>query len=48
MTVYNWYAGKSVTNAYMSPVKELIQILIAAPDGDAAWSTACKKFNRPH
>ena len=46
MTVYNWFDGKSVTNAYTDRVQQLITILKAAPDGDAAWSTACKEFNR--
>jgi predicted transcriptional regulator len=48
MTVYNWYSGKSVTNAYTDRVNQLINILKAAPNGDVAWSTACQKFNRPH
>lgn len=48
MTVYNWYSGKAVTNAYTARVEQLINILKAAPDGDAAWSTACQTFNLPH
>ncbi len=46
MTVYNWYSGKKITNAYSPSVLQLIKLLKAAPDGDAAWSTACKHFNR--
>jgi len=47
MTVYNWYNGKAVTNAYTQRVNQLINILKAAPTGDDAWSTACQAFNRP-
>jgi transcriptional regulator with XRE-family HTH domain len=46
MTVYNWYSGKQVTNAYTDRVQQLINILKAASNGDAAWSAACKHFNR--
>lgn len=42
MTVYNWYNGGNVANAYRSRVQELINILKAAPDKDVAWSTACE------
>jgi predicted transcriptional regulator len=41
MTVYNWYSGKNITNAYIPRVKQLINIFKTAPDGDAAWETAC-------
>jgi hypothetical protein len=46
MTVYNWFSGKAVTNAYRVKVTQLINILKAAPDGDAAWSTACQQFEK--
>lgn len=42
MTVYNWYSGRAVTNAYQPHVKQLIEILKVAPSSDAAWSTACQ------
>ncbi len=45
MTVYNWFSGRGVTNAYKARVQDIINTLKAAPDRDAAWSTACKKFN---
>ena len=44
MTVYNWYSGKQVTNAYIPRVKQLINIFKTAPDGDAAWETACSQL----
>jgi transcriptional regulator with XRE-family HTH domain len=44
-TVYNWFAGKQVTNAYKVNVKRLTTILNAASSGDDAWSTACTVFN---
>lgn len=46
MTIYNWYSGKQVTNAYVPSVTQLISILKTAPDDSAAWSTACKHFKR--
>lgn len=46
-TVYNWYSGKGVTPAYRQRVTQLIDILTAAEDGAAAWSTACSVFNLP-
>lgn len=46
MTVYNWYSGKPITNAYRPSVTQLITILKTAPDNGAAWSTACKHFQR--
>jgi hypothetical protein len=45
-TVYSWFSGHDVSNAYKPAVKSLIEILKAAPDSEAAWSTACKTF--PH
>lgn len=47
MTVYNWYNGRAVTNAYQPRVKQLIEILKTAPSSDAAWSTACQIMNTP-
>ena len=46
-TIYNWYAGKDVTNAYKSRVSSLINILTAAPTPEAAWSQACLHFTLP-
>lgn len=48
MTVYNWTNGRGVTNAYRPSVDKLIEILKAAPNSDAAWSTACTYFKRKH
>ena len=45
MTVYNWFHGRAVTNAYVPRVEQIINILKAAPDGDTAWSKACQAFN---
>jgi len=44
-TVYNWAAGRGVTNAYLPRVNILIKILKTARDYDAAWSAACQAFN---
>ena len=46
VTVYSWYSGKQITNAYVPSVTQLISILKSAPDDGAAWSTACKHFKR--
>ena len=40
-TVYNWYAGGTVANAYQERVTQLSKILTTAASTDAAWSTAC-------
>lgn len=45
-TVYSWFAGQPVSNAYKSAVKRLTTILKAAPDSDAAWSEACRVFSK--
>ena len=47
MTVYNWYSGKKITNAYIPRVKQLINIFKTAPNGDAAWETACSQLTLP-
>lgn len=45
-TVYSWLLGGSVSNAYEPVVQQLIQILKAAKNADAAWSQACLTFPR--
>ncbi len=45
MTVYNWFSGGTITNAYRPRVTQLVSILKTAPDNDAAWSTACMTFH---
>ena len=42
VTVYNWFAGKRITNAYVPRVKLLVQILKTARDNTAAWEQACQ------
>lgn len=46
-TVYNWFAGRGVTQAYRLSVARLINILEASDTGATAWSTACSTFNLP-
>ena len=47
MTVYNWYSGKKITNAYVPRVKQLINIFKTARTSDAAWETACSQLTFP-
>lgn len=44
-TIYNWFRGEEVSPAYRDRVYELVTILQTAPNADAAWGMACKKFN---
>ena len=46
-TIYGWYAGGTVSNAYKDRVQELINILTTASSPEASWSTACTHFRRP-
>ena len=45
MTVYNWFSGGKITNAYQQRVTQLVNILKTAPTNDAAWSKACEAFH---
>jgi predicted transcriptional regulator len=41
-TVYSWFYGNEVSNAYKPTVTRLTNILRDAPTAAAAWSTACR------
>lgn len=45
MTVYNWYSGREVTNAYRRHVQTLITILKNSSDAEEARSRAWKTFD---
>ena len=45
-TIYSWFAGHPVSNAYKPAVERLTKILKAAPNSDAAWSQACRVFSK--
>lgn len=44
-TVYNWFNGGEVFNAYRPAVTDLLTILRSSSTADDAWSKACKAFN---
>ncbi len=44
-TIYNWFYGNDVSNAYRMAVTSLIQILRDAPSATVAWSKACQAFS---
>lgn len=44
-TVYNWFAGGEVFNAYRPAVTDLLTILKSSSTADDAWRKACKAFN---
>jgi len=46
-TVYSWFYGNHVSNAYRRTVTSLINILNDAPTAAVAWSRACKAFPIP-
>lgn len=45
-TVYRWFAGHVISPAYRSTVTQVLNIIAAAPNRDAAWSQLCATF--PH
>jgi len=46
-TIYSWFYGNQVSNAYRSAVTRLTTILTEAPTAAAAWSQACQAFQIP-
>jgi hypothetical protein len=44
-TVYNWFMGGEVANAYKQRVEELIEILKDTSQTDDAWRKICQRFN---
>jgi hypothetical protein len=46
-TVYSWFYGNEVSNAYRAAVTRLTTILTEAPTAAAAWSQACQAFSIP-
>jgi len=46
-TIYSWFYGNQVSNAYRSAVTRLTTILNEAPSAAAAWSKACQAFRIP-
>jgi hypothetical protein len=43
-TVYSWFYGNQVSNAYRTAVSTLTAILQDAPSAAVAWSKACRTF----
>lgn len=43
-TIYNWFAGGQVTQAYRDRVKALLEIMRSSQTAEQAWRTACKRF----
>jgi hypothetical protein len=46
-TIYSWFYGNDVSNAYRNAVIRLTKILRAAPTAADAWSQACQAFSIP-
>jgi predicted transcriptional regulator len=46
-TIYSWFYGNEVSNAYRTAVTRLTDILSDAPSTPVAWSKACKTFRIP-
>jgi hypothetical protein len=46
-TIYSWFYGNHVSNAYRSAATRLTTILNEAPTAAAAWSQACQAFSIP-
>lgn len=44
-TVYNWFTGGEVANAYKQRVEEVIEILRDTSQTDDVWRKLCQKFN---
>lgn len=44
-TLYNWFAGGTVTNAYRERVQDVLDILRTSPTAEAAWRKLCLKFD---
>lgn len=44
-TVYNWFAGNSVTNAYKPAVERVIKCMQSSKTAEEAWSKICAEFN---
>lgn len=43
-TVYSWFYGNQVSNAYRNAVSTLTSILHDAPTAAVAWRQACRAF----
>ena len=44
-TVYNWFKGGEVLQAYKNNVNTLIKILQSSPTAEEAWRKTCKTFD---
>lgn len=44
-TVYNWFKGGEVLQAYKNNVNTLIKILQSSPNAEDAWRKTCKTFD---
>ena len=47
-TVYNWFKGGEVLQAYKNNVNTLIKILQSSPTAEEAWRKTCKTFDLRH
>jgi hypothetical protein len=47
-TVYNWFKGGEVLQAYKNNVNTLIKILQSSPTAEDAWRKTCKTFDLRH
>lgn len=44
-TIYNWFTGGGVLNAYKQRMEALVDILENSNNEEEAWSKACTTFN---
>lgn len=44
-TVYNWFNGGDIFNAYEDRVDTLLTIFETSPNAEVAWRRACQAFN---
>lgn len=44
-TLYNWFSGGEVTNAYRERVETVLTILKASATAEVAWRKMCKRFD---
>ncbi len=44
-TLYNWFAGGNVTQAYRERVADILAILRSSNTEEAAWKTICKRYD---
>lgn len=43
-TLYNWFAGGNVTQAYQERVREILDVLKSSPTEEDAWKKICSRY----